>query len=56
MLTLSSGKSGSCSCPETKTELAEEKINLEFMGIVERFPATSEYRIPGSLTKKGIDL
>jgi hypothetical protein len=33
MLTLGSGKSGSCSLPETKTELAKDKINPEYKGI-----------------------
>jgi hypothetical protein len=37
LLTLSPGKSGRCSCPETKTELAREKNHIEFMGIVNQF-------------------
>jgi hypothetical protein len=33
MLTLGSGKSGSCSLLETKTEIARGKSNTEFRGI-----------------------
>jgi hypothetical protein len=37
LLTLSSGKSGRCSPPETKTEPAREKVHIEFVGIVDQF-------------------
>jgi hypothetical protein len=37
MLTLGLGKSGRCSCPETRTEPAREKIYIEFVGIVNQF-------------------
>jgi hypothetical protein len=34
LLTLGSGRSGCCSRPQTKTELAKEKVNIEYVSIV----------------------
>jgi hypothetical protein len=49
MLTLGLGYSSSCSRPQTKTEQAKGKINLESRGIVDQFSLLSASYIVSKL-------